>query len=313
MDIKASTSAVNLMSLIKNTGFQEFTKINVPKYKKPSDLQRLSLKKGNLPEVYQIKIMQTLNDLRLAVLIDADNIPYSNVRGMLEEIAKYGTPTFKRIYGDWTKPTVSGWKSVLLENAITPIQQYSYTQGKNATDSAMIIDAMDILYSGNVDGFCLVSSDSDFTRLATRLRETGMKVIGIGERKTPSPFIIACDKFIYLDIINTPLLVTDQKDIKKKAGKPSRSKPRTDESDQQNQIRRAKRLIASSITDLADETGWAYLGDVGNLILKKQPDFDPRNFGFAKLTPLIRSLDFEIDERDSGQNNIKHIYIRNRK
>jgi uncharacterized LabA/DUF88 family protein len=257
--------------------------------------------------------METLNDLRLAVLIDADNIPYSNVKGMLEEIAKYGSPTFKRIYGDWTKPTISGWKSVLLENAITPVQQYSYTQGKNATDSAMIIDAMDILYSGNVDGFCLVSSDSDFTRLAIRLRETGMKVIGIGERKTPSPFIIACDKFIYLDIINTPSIVPDSIDNKKKPGKPSRSKPRKEDNDQQSQIRRAKRLIASSITDLADETGWAYLGDVGNLILKKQPDFDPRNYGFAKLTPLIRSLDFEIDERDSGQNNIKHIYIRNKK
>ena len=147
--------------------------------------------------------MQTLNDLRLAVLIDADNIPYSNVKGMLEEIAKYGTPTFKRIYGDWTKPTISGWKSVLLENAITPIQQYSYTKGKNSTDSALIIDAMDILYSGKVDGFCIVSSDSDFTRLATRLREAGMKVIGIGERKTPHPFIVACDKFIYLEIITS--------------------------------------------------------------------------------------------------------------
>ena len=142
--------------------------------------------------------MQTLNDLRLAVLIDADNIPFKNVREMLEEIAKYGTPTFKRIYGDWTKPTVAGWKTVLLENAITPVQQYSYTKGKNSTDSAMIIDAMDILYSGKVDGFCIVSSDSDFTRLATRLREAGMKVIGIGERKTPHPFIVACDKFIYL-------------------------------------------------------------------------------------------------------------------
>ena len=257
--------------------------------------------------------MQTLNDLRLAVLIDADNIPYSNVKGMLEEIAKYGTPTFKRIYGDWTKPTVSGWKSTLLENAITPVQQYSYTQGKNATDSAMIIDAMDILYSGKVDGFCLVSSDSDFTRLATRLREAGMKVIGIGERKTPSPFIIACDKFIYLEIINSSSSLPDPNIVKRKPGKPSRSKPRSEENDQQNQIRKARLLIASSITDLADETGWAYLGDVGNLILKKQPDFDPRNYGFTKLTPLIRSLDFEIDERDSGQNNIKHIYIRNKK
>ena len=143
--------------------------------------------------------MDIQRDLRLAVLIDADNVPYANIKEMLEEIAKYGTPTFKRIYADWTKPTVSGWKTVLLENAITPIQQYSYTTGKNATDSAMIIDAMDILYSNRVDGFCIVSSDSDFTRLATRLREAGMKVIGIGEKKTPSPFISACEKFIYIE------------------------------------------------------------------------------------------------------------------
>jgi Fe-S-cluster formation regulator IscX/YfhJ len=257
--------------------------------------------------------MGTLNDLRLAVLIDADNIPHANVKGMLEEIAKYGTPTFKRIYGDWTRPTISGWKSVLLENAITPVQQYGYTKGKNSTDSAMIIDAMDILYSGKVDGFCLVSSDSDFTRLATRLREAGMKVIGIGERKTPSPFIIACDKFIYLEIINSSPGVTDNYVARKKTGKPARSKTKSDESDRQGQILKAKHLIASTITDLADENGWAYLGDVGNLILKKQPDFDPRNYGFTKLTPLIRSLDFEIDERDSGQNNIRHIYIRNKK
>jgi len=257
--------------------------------------------------------METPKDLRLAVLIDADNIPYSNVKGMLEEIAKYGTPTFKRIYGDWTIPTVAGWKSVLLENAITPVQQYSYTKGKNSTDSAMIIDAMDILYSGKVDGFCLVSSDSDFTRLATRLREAGMRVIGIGERKTPSPFIVACDKFIYLEIINTSTTAPDTVVIRKKTGKPSGRKPRSEDNDQQSQIRKAKRLIASSITDLADDSGWAYLGDVGNLILKKQPDFDPRNYGFTKLTPLIRSLDFEIDERESGQNNIKHIYIRNKK
>lgn len=257
--------------------------------------------------------MLTLNDLRLAVLIDADNIPFHNVKGMIEEIAKYGTPTFKRIYGDWTKPTIAGWKTVLLENAITPIQQYGYTKGKNSTDSAMIIDAMDILYSGKVDGFCIVSSDSDFTRLATRLREAGMKVIGIGERKTPSPFIVACDKFIYLEIITSPATVLDPVPVKKNTGKPVRPNPKNEESDQQFQIRKVKRLIASSITDLADENGWAYLGDVGNLILKKQPDFDPRNFGFTKLTPLIRSFDFEIDERDSGQNNIKHIYIRNRK
>src|SRR5215470_16939204 len=142
-----------------------------------------------------------MNDLRLAVLIDADNVPHSSVKEMLEEITKNGTPTIKRIYADWTKPTVSGWKNVLLENAITPIQQYSYTTGKNSSDSALIIDAMDILYSEKVDGFCIVSSDSDFTRLATRLREAGMKVIGIGQKKTPLPFITACDKFIYMEII----------------------------------------------------------------------------------------------------------------
>ena len=258
-------------------------------------------------------LMQPLHDLRLAVLIDADNIPFSNVKGMLEEIAKYGTPTFKRIYGDWTKPTVAGWKGVLLENAITPVQQYSYTRGKNATDSAMIIDAMDILYSGKVDGFCLVSSDSDFTRLATRLREAGMTVFGIGERKTPSPFIIACDKFIYIEILNSPVTVQESEPVKRKAGSPARIKQKNESNESQLQIKKVKRLIASSITDLADENGWAYLGDVGNLILKKQPDFDPRNFGFTKLSPLIKSFDFEIDERDSGQNNIKHIYIRNRK
>src|SRR5713226_4801183 len=145
--------------------------------------------------------MKNANDMRIAVLIDADNIPHANIKGMMEEIAKYGTPTFKRIYGDWTKPTLSGWKTVLLENAITPIQQYSYTTGKNSSDSAMIIDAMDILYSGRADGFCIVSSDSDFTRLATRLREAGMKVYGLGERKTPVAFISACDKFIYIEIL----------------------------------------------------------------------------------------------------------------
>jgi hypothetical protein len=257
--------------------------------------------------------MQTLNDLRLAVLIDADNIPYSNVKGMLEEIAKYGTPTFKRIYGDWTKPTISGWKSVLLENAITPIQQYSYTKGKNSTDSALIIDGMDILYSGKVDGFCIVSSDSDFTRLATRLREAGMKVIGIGERKTPHPFIVACDKFIYLEIITSSTAALDSAPEVRKKGKPVVKKKKKEDPETQTPASIVKRLIASSITDIADENGWAYLGDVGNLILKKQPDFDPRNFGFPKLTPLIRSLDFEIDERESGQNHIKHIYIRNRK
>ena len=152
-------------------------------------------------------------ELKLAVLIDADNVPYSNIKGMLEEIAKYGTPTTKRIYADWTKPNANGWKSVLLEHAITPIQQYSYTTGKNSSDSALIIDAMDLLYSDKVDGFCIVSSDSDFTRLAIRLRESGMKVIGIGEKKTPNAFIVSCDRFIYIEVL--------EGNVKKKTTKPT--------------------------------------------------------------------------------------------
>jgi uncharacterized LabA/DUF88 family protein len=158
--------------------------------------------------------------INLAVLIDGDNIPSAFVKEMMEEIAKYGNPTIKRIYGDWTKPNLSKWKNILLENAITPIQQYGYTSGKNATDSAMIIDAMDILYSEKVNGFCIVSSDSDFTRLATRLREAGMQVIGIGEKKTPNPFIVACDKFIYIEILKTKTkekVSEDEKELDKES------------------------------------------------------------------------------------------------
>jgi uncharacterized LabA/DUF88 family protein len=244
-------------------------------------------------------------ELRLAVLIDADNVPYSNIKGMLEEIAKNGTPTIKRIYADWTKPTVSGWKNVLLENAITPIQQYSYTSGKNSSDSALIIDAMDILYADKVEGFCIVSSDSDFTRLATRLREAGMKVIGIGEQKTPTPFITACDKFIYLEILKVANEQTIEKDAEKVNKQQKNNKPlnKTDKA--------LITLLINSISDLADESGWTFLGELGNFILKKKPDFDPRNYGFPKLLPLIRSLDkFEIDERETGKNNIRHIYVR---
>lgn len=251
--------------------------------------------------------MESHNDLKFAVLIDADNVPYSNVKEMFEEIAKYGTPTFKRIYADWTKPTVSGWKKVLLENAITPVQQYSYSTGKNASDSALIIDAMDILYTGKVDGFCIVSSDSDFTRLATRLREAGMKVIGIGEKKTLNAFITACDKFIYIEILGAqseadPDTKKESKTISgtKETKKPlSKIDPKT------------IKLITNSISDLGDDNGWAFLGDLGNLLLKKKPDFDPRNYGFTKLLPFIKSMNkIEIDERESGKNNIKHIYVR---
>lgn len=251
--------------------------------------------------------MKTDRDLKLAVLIDADNVPYSNVKEMFEEIAKYGTPTFKRIYADWTKPTVSGWKKVLLENAITPIQQYSYTQGKNATDSALIIDAMDILYTGKVDGFCIVSSDSDFTRLATRLREAGMKVIGIGEKKTLAPFITACDKFIYIEILSQKEIAAEEANIAQ-----TKSKTKTQEHQPLSQVDPMTiKLFADSINDLADEDGWAYLGDLGSLMMKKKPDFDSRNYGFSKLLPLIKSIKgFEVDERESGKGNAKHIYIR---
>jgi len=256
--------------------------------------------------------MNISQDLRLAVLIDADNVPYANVKGMMEEIAKYGTPTFKRIYADWTKPTVSGWKKVLLENAITPIQQYSYTTGKNATDSAMIIDAMDILYSSKVDGFCIVSSDSDFTRLATRLREAGMKVIGMGEKKTLIPFISACDKFIYIEILGTSGKVGKEADEKETDGREVAATPEHKETIS-TVDRRFIKMLSHSINDLADENGWAFLGDLGNFILKKQPDFDSRNYGFPKMIALIKSIDrFEVDERDTGKSNRKHVFVRNK-
>lgn len=224
---------------------------------------------------------------------------------MLDEIAKIGTPTIKRIYADWTKPTVSGWKTVLLENAITPIQQYSYTSGKNSSDSALIIDAMDILYSGKVNGFCIVSSDSDFTRLAIRLREAGMQVYGFGERKTPKPFITACDKFIYMEILKSEDQTYAEPSKPKLIGRIE--KPGLKKIDPE-----IVSLITESVIDIADESGWAYLGVLGGLLSKKRTDFDPRNYGFPKLLPLIKSLDkFEIDERVTNvNNNIKSIYLK---
>lgn len=244
-------------------------------------------------------------ELKLAVLIDGDNIPSAHVKEMMEEIAKYGNPTIKRVYGDWTKPNLSRWKNILLENAITPVQQYAYTTGKNATDSAMIIDAMDILYSQRVNGFCLVSSDSDFTRLATRLREAGMLVIGIGEKKTPGPFIVACDKFIYVEILKNQSEVDESG-----SGESKVSEKSTVDRITQKDIR----LISATISDLADEDGWAFLGDVGSLLQKKQPNFDSRNYGFPKLTPLIKSItNFEIDERENQNSRVKLVYVRIRK
>lgn len=243
-------------------------------------------------------------ELKLAVLIDGDNISSTYVKEMMEEIAKYGNPTIKRIYGDWTKPNLANWKQVLLENAISPIQQYGYTSGKNATDSAMIIDAMDILYSEKVNGFCLVSSDSDFTRLATRLREAGMMVLGIGEKKTPNPFIAACDKFIYIEILKYQNDDDDEEDDSNKSSKKKKE-------DIDKITPQVIRLITSTIADLADEDGWAFLGDVGSLLQKKQPNFDSRNYGFQKLTPLINSIKkFEIEQRESPKGKYKLIYVK---
>ena len=246
------------------------------------------------------------NDLRLAVLIDADNVSHEYVRPMMAEVARYGKPTIKRIYGDWTRQEATGWKKELLGNAITPIQQYGYTTGKNSTDSAMIIDAMDVLYSGRVDGFCIVSSDSDFTRLATRLREAGMLVIGIGEKKTPEPFIVACDRFIYLEILN------EGETEEKKAATGKRAE--NGKTKQHNRVPpQVMKLIVNSVNDVADEDGWAFLGDVGNLILRKQPSFDSRSYGYHKLTALITTLErFEVDKRDTSNPGIKHIYIRDK-
>lgn len=262
---------------------------------------------------------QNVKELKLAVLIDADNVPYSNVKGMMEEITKFGTPTTKRIYADWTRPNANGWKSVLLEHAITPIQQYSYTSGKNSSDSALIIDAMDLLYSGKLDGFCIVSSDSDFTRLAIRLRESGMKVIGIGEQKTPKPFISACDRFIFIEVLDGA--------IKKKIVKPAdaasgikkvveKEVAKITEKPTQKPLNKIDEdiieLIESTIEDIADDDGWAFLGDVGNLVVRKKPEFDSRNYGFAKLTPMLKSLTdiLEIDEKESDKKGIKHVYVR---
>lgn len=247
------------------------------------------------------------SDLRLAVLIDAENVPSASVVEMFEEIAKYGTPTFKRIYADWTRPNVTGWKNVLLDQAITPVQQYSYTTGKNSSDSALIIDAMDILYTGKVDGFCIVSSDSDFTRLATRLREAGMMVIGIGEKKAPNAFISACDKFIYIEILKKE----DQQSSKKQNIKGKETELKEEPISKVGPA--IIKLFKDSISDLADENGWAFLGDIGNLVLKKKPDFDSRNYGFPKLLPMLKSMKkFEILERETGKSNIKHIYVKNR-
>lgn len=266
---------------------------------------------GELMENFQ----ENVSEIRLAILIDADNISHQNIKAMMEEIARYGNPTIKRIYGDWTRPNLGGWKPLLLDYAITPVQQFGYTTGKNATDSALIIDAMDILYAEKADAFCLVSSDSDFTRLATRLREAGKTVYGIGEQKTPNAFIAACDKFIYLEILEERLHA--ETETEPPASAPDQKTARQPAQQQKKKTTIQKigpdvvKLITSTIRDVEDDNGWAYLGEVGSLLLKKQPSFDPRNFGFEKLTPMIKSMGlFEIEARPTGHSSSKHIYIR---
>lgn len=250
-------------------------------------------------------------NLRLAVLIDADNAPRDCLKSVMEEAAIYGTPTVKRIYGDWTNPSIGGWKTSLLENAVTPIQQYGYTTGKNSTDSAMIIDAMDILYSGRVDGFVLVSSDSDFTRLAIRLREAGMKVIGIGEKKTPSPFIAACDRFIYIEVIRSRYAEAKAAERAAERALERKDKPQAQQKPKREKLPDAVvKLIADSVADLTDDDNGVYMGVLGDLLCKKQPDFDPRNFGFRTLSAMVKASDrFKVEFRPTSDPNIKHPYV----
>lgn len=241
------------------------------------------------------------NTGKLAVLIDADNAQPSIVDGLLEEIAKYGTANVKRIYGDWTSNRLNGWKETLLQHSIQPIQQFGYTTGKNATDSAMIIDAMDLLYTDRFDGFCIVSSDSDFTKLASRIRESGLTVFGFGEKKTPDPFVVACDKFIYTEVL-------------RQGGEeePERIKPAS--TNELKQDSRLVNLLRNAAEAASDEIGWAQLGAVGSNIAKQAPEFDSRNYGYAKLGELVRATKlFEFDEFFEEGSGRKAIYIRDKR
>lgn len=235
------------------------------------------------------------NSTKLAVLIDADNTTPSIVEGLLAEIAKYGTATVKRAYGDWTTPRLGGWKDANNAHAIQPMQQFAYTSGKNATDSALIIDAMDLLYTGNLDGFCLVSSDSDFTKLASRLRESGMTVYGFGEPKTPKALVAACDKFVYLDVLRS----------KGKAEQPDEDAaspaPKRKTSAQLREDETLVRLLREGVDASSDDDGWAYLGTVGSYIAKQAPDFDSRNWGYAKLVDLVGAIELFEVRRPAGQ------------
>lgn len=241
------------------------------------------------------------DEKRFAVLIDADNVSEKYIKFILDEISNDGVATIKRIYGDWTKPAMTSWKNVLLDNSITPIQQYGYTTGKNATDSAMIIDAMDILYSGNIDGFCIVSSDSDFTRLAARLRESGMTVVGMGEKKTPNPFIAACNKFKYLEILA-------QNNMSEKGAPPQA--PNLSGMDITS-LDAVRNTVLTIVEETSDDDGWASLGDIGNILTKRYPDFDVRNYSFRKLTPFIKSLKiFDVRSAKGNDGRVSLVYVR---
>jgi len=244
---------------------------------------------------------------RLAVLIDADNAQPSIIDGLLAEVAKYGTAHVKRAYGDWTGTSLKGWKDQLLAQSIQPIQQFAYTRGKNATDAAMVIDAMDLLYSGRFDGFCIVSSDSDFTRLAARIRESGLTVYGFGERKTPKPFVAACDKFIFLENL------TYDESIATRADEAAKPAPRATAAQLKGDTPLVS-LLRNAVEAASDDDGWAQLGQVGQLITKQQPDFDSRSYGYAKLSDLMTATTlFDSERRSSGDGRPGVIYVRDRR
>ncbi|KAI9148803.1 hypothetical protein HJFPF1_10845 [Paramyrothecium foliicola] len=243
---------------------------------------------------------------KLAVLIDADNAQPRMASLLLAEIAKYGTAFVKRAYGDWTSLNMNGWKEQLLSNSIQPIQQFAYTQGKNSTDAAMVIDAMDLLYTNRFDGFCIVSSDSDFTRLASRIRESGLVVYGFGERKTPKALVTACDKFIYTENLQ-PKTLTAGPQTPVGSKRPHDAISKTDTPDSQ----RSQNFIHEAIMAMSDEDGWAPLAPLGALIMKWRPDFDPRSFGFDKLSNLLRAdPSLEVIQRVPGEGKPPVIYAR---
>src|SRR5579862_1460475 len=259
--------------------------------------------------------MATENTARLAVLIDADNAQASITEGLLAEVAKYGTAHVKRAYGDWTAPNLRGWKDQLLAQSIQPIQQFAYTTGKNATDAAMVIDAMDLLYSGRFDGFCIVSSDSDFTRLAARLRESGMTVYGFGERKTPKPFVAACDKFIYVENLHFAEDEDgDDADTAAGAAGVKQARPAPAKAAQLKGDAALIGMLRKAVEAASDEDGWAPLSAVGNIITNQRPDFDSRSYGYGKLSDLITATTlFEIERRSPGDGKQALMYAREKR